>query len=239
MPLNKQKGNMYPWVTHTWNPIRGKCPHDCSYCYMKRIPNVGELRFVEKEMNTNLGEGNTVFVGSSTDMWARIVPLEWIKKVLNHTRKYQRNVYLFQTKNPCRFSDFYNIWGDTDTNICKLFPRKKILGTTLETNRCITAFGSEITKAPGIRCRITEMCELYKYWFKTMISIEPIMDFDIDIFVDLLQQVHPEFVSIGADSGHNNLPEPPAWKVKELIEELKQFTEVKIKDNLKRILDSG
>jgi DNA repair photolyase len=35
MPLNPSKGNMYPFVTHTWNPIRGKCPHDCSYCYMK------------------------------------------------------------------------------------------------------------------------------------------------------------------------------------------------------------
>ena len=30
--LNRQKGNMYPWITHTWNPIKGKCPHDCTYC---------------------------------------------------------------------------------------------------------------------------------------------------------------------------------------------------------------
>ena len=41
---------MYPWVTHTWNVIKGKCPHDCSYCYMKRFPQ-GELRFDEKELN--------------------------------------------------------------------------------------------------------------------------------------------------------------------------------------------
>ena len=28
---------MYEFVTHTWNPIKGKCYHDCSYCYMKKI----------------------------------------------------------------------------------------------------------------------------------------------------------------------------------------------------------
>ena len=33
------------------------------------------------------------------------------------------------------------------------------------------------------------------------------------------------------------LTEPPAGKVKELISELGKFTEVKIKDNLKRIMD--
>ena len=27
---------MYPWVTHTWNPLAGRCKHDCNYCYMKR-----------------------------------------------------------------------------------------------------------------------------------------------------------------------------------------------------------
>ena len=45
--LNKQKGNMYGFVTHTWNVIKGKCPHDCEYCYMKIFP-LGELHFDEK-----------------------------------------------------------------------------------------------------------------------------------------------------------------------------------------------
>lgn len=37
MVLNEQKGNMYNFITHTWNPIKGKCWHDCSYCYMKKF----------------------------------------------------------------------------------------------------------------------------------------------------------------------------------------------------------
>ena len=51
MAMNKVKqgSNMYPWVTHTWNVIKGKCPHDCSYCYMKRFPQP-ELHFDEKEL---------------------------------------------------------------------------------------------------------------------------------------------------------------------------------------------
>ena len=32
MGLNKSKGNMYEFTTHTYNTIKGKCPHDCGYC---------------------------------------------------------------------------------------------------------------------------------------------------------------------------------------------------------------
>ena len=56
MGLNKQTGNMYPFVTHTWNPIRGKCPHDCLYCYMKVYPQP-ELHFAEKEIGNHFGRG--------------------------------------------------------------------------------------------------------------------------------------------------------------------------------------
>ena len=69
-----------------------------------------------------------------------------------------------------------------------------------------------------------------------MVSIEPIMDFDLEVMVKWMQEIKPEFVSIGADSGNNHLPEPTPEKVKALIEALQEFTFVKIKDNLKRLL---
>ena len=71
---------------------------------------------------------------------------------------------------------------------------------------------------------------------RRMVSIEPIMDFDLDVMVRWIKDIHPKFVSIGADSKGHNLPEPPAWKVERLIEELKKFTEVKVKENLNRIV---
>lgn len=215
MGLNKQKGNMYPFVTHTYNPIRGKCLHDCSYCYMKGF-NVGELRFVEREMKTNLGEGNYIFVGSSTDMWAEAIPLDWILKTLNHCMWYEDgNEYLFQSKNPVRF----NGWD---------FPENTILGTTIETNR-----DYKVSRAPIPQARTVAIQPLPH---PKMVSIEPIMDFDLDILVSWIAQIKPEFVSIGADSKGHNLPEPSGENVRHLIEELQCITTVKLKDNLRRLL---
>jgi len=214
MGLNKQKGNMYPFVTHTWNAIKGKCPHDCSYCYMK-IYCQPELHFDEAELKTDLGTGNFIFVGSSCDMWADGVDAFWLDSIMKHCCEYQ-NKYLFQSKNPARFKQF------------KL-PENTMLGTTIETNRDY-AF---ISKAPWTYARKVEMQSLTQ---PKMISIEPILDFDLHRLVKWVEAVKPEFVSIGADSKGHKLPEPSPEKVRQLIEELRGITTVKIKDNLKRLL---
>lgn len=70
MGLNTSKGNMYEFITHTWNTIKGECYHDCSYCYMKRFGKLNKVRFDAKELKTDLGTGNFIFVGSSCDMFA-------------------------------------------------------------------------------------------------------------------------------------------------------------------------
>jgi len=223
MGLNKQKGNMYPWVTHTWNPIKGKCPHDCKYCYMKRFP-LNPIRLDEGEFNTDLGENNIIFIGSSCDMWANAIPGEWIQRITEYiSDEYWNNGYLFQSKNPKRFFDF-----------CTILPDDIIFGTTLETNRNLGY------KAPEPSERVCWMWEFtdQKYdRFQRMVSIEPIMDFDLREFKMMLMNVHPHFVSIGADSKNHNLPEPSKEKTLELIDWLKTFTEVKIKDNLGRIIN--
>ena len=100
MGLNKSKGNMYDFVTHTWNTVKGKCYHDCSYCYMKKWGKLNDVRFDEKELKTDLGKDNFIFVGSGCDMFAESIPDEWIKKTLKHCGLYEDNQYLFQTKNP-------------------------------------------------------------------------------------------------------------------------------------------
>jgi len=215
MSLNKQKGNMYPWVTHTWNPIRGKCPHDCSYCYMKGFPQP-ELHFAEKELETNLGEGNFIFVGSSTDMWANEVHTSWISDTLKHCQQF-RNRYLFQSKNPIRFCLFRS-----------RLPNGTVLGTTLESNRYST-----FSKAPPPLLRKEAMRVLA---LPKMVSIEPVMDFDLDDMVRWMVEIKPEFVSIGADSKGHNLPEPSPEKLQKLIEHLQAITTVELKDNLNRIL---
>lgn len=217
MGLNKQKGDMYPFVTHTWNPIRGKCPHNCSYCYMKGFP-VGEFRFIEKEMETDLGSGGFIFVGSSTDAWAYEAVSNWLLKVLEHCRRYPHNQYLFQSKNPTRFNLFIDF-----------MPPNYILGSTIETNR-----DYELSQAPTPEARFLAMRDLSQ---PKMISIEPIMDFDLDIMINWIKQIAPEFVSIGADSKGHNLPEPSGGKIPRLIEGLQGITSVKVKSNLKRLVN--
>ena len=213
MPLNKVKvkGNMYGFVSHTWNAIKGKCSHDCSYCYMKRFPQ-SELHFDEKELKTDLGKGNFIFVGSSCDMFADDVKGEWILKVLDYCRKFD-NTYLFQTKKPKNMKKYMSI-----------FPKKTIWGTTIESNR-----DYKVSKA-SIPDRF-----FISFFPRRMITIEPIMDFDLEMFVALIRGVNPEWVNIGADSKGHNLKEPSWEKVQELIKELEKFTKVNLKSNLNRL----
>jgi len=219
MGLNKQKGNMYPFVSHTFNVIKGKCPHDCSYCYCKRYYISGlrpqpELHFDEKELKVDLGEGNFIFVGSSCDMWAERIPSAWIELILEKCQAHP-NRYLFQSKNPERFHSY-----------CVAFPLRSVFGTTIESNR------SEVGLAPLPYFRYKAMREMPGH---KMVSIEPVMDFDLYTMVKWIQEIAPDFVSVGADSKGHHLPEPSPDKLNKLIEELSKFTEVKVKSNLKRL----
>lgn len=219
MPLNKQKGNMYKFVTHTWNPVKGRCSHDCAYCYMKRFGEQKPLRLDNTEFETDLGMGNFIFVGSSCDLFAPDVPSDWILKILEYCKKFQ-NKYLFQSKNPARFKQFISY-----------FPENTVLGTTLESNR-----NHQVSKAPPPRERAFALGELSETRFGRMVTIEPILDFDIFPFLLLIKIADPNWINIGADSGNNNLPEPSGEKIQKLVKKLSEFFSVVPKENLKRLL---
>jgi len=69
---------------------------------------------------------------------------------------------------------------------------------------------------------------------KKMISIEPIMDFDVEDFCLYIERIKPEFVYVGFDNYGNNLPEPSIEKVEEFLSRLRGFTEVKEKPSVKK-----
>lgn len=223
MSLNKSKGNMYEWVTHTWNTVKGECSHDCSYCYMKRWGKLNPVRFDEKELKTDLGKDNFIFVGSSCDMWAKDIPDEWIEKTLNHCEGFN-NRYLFQTKNPSRILDFI------DNNVIS---DRSVICATIESNRF---YYEHMGNSPDLWLRASEMNEIAHNGIKTYVTIEPIMDFDLDEMVYYIETCLPEQVNVGADTGKNNLPEPSKEKILALISELEKFTIVHSKSNLKRLL---
>lgn len=175
------------------------------------------LRFDERELNGNLGQGNFVFVGSSTDDWAKEVPSVWIVKMLDYCSKFD-NRYLFQSKNPARFLEFM------DHPVFK----KSVFCTTIETNRDDQA----ISKAPVMQERAEAMEKLHELGFTTYVTAEPCMDFDLESMVELIRQCNPAQVNIGKNTwAQVALPEPTPEKVKALIEELRSFSKVIVKKN--------
>jgi len=189
---------------------------------MKRWCKQKPVRFDESELKTDLGSDNFIFVGSSCDIFAKGISDFWILKTLSHCEKFN-NKYLFQSKNPWRFLDYIDACVVSD---------KSVMCTTMETNR----FYPDIMKdCPPISDRSFAMHEISKV-IKTYITIEPIMDFDLDEFIITIKNANPTQVNIGADSGNNHLPEPPKDKILELINELKKFTNIDQKRNLQRLL---
>jgi len=216
MGLNRSKGNMYDFVTHTWNTIKGECPHQCSYCYMHRWGKQRPVRFDEKELKTDLGNGNFIFVGSSCDMFASKIEPDWTNATLEHCQGFD-NKYLFQTKNPSNITGFN-------------LPKNSVVCTTIETNRWYEDVMKD-SPHPYIRALGMIGIDLPKY-----LTIEPILDFDLKEMIEIVKSVNPVQVNIGADSGNNKLPEPSKAKVLELIAELQKFTTIHRKANLHRLL---
>jgi hypothetical protein len=60
-----------------------------------------------------------------------------------------------------------------------------------------------------------------------IVSIEPMMDFDPEIFIQMLKDTGPVLVHIGYDNYNNDSPEPTLSKTEQVIDTLGSFTRVK------------
>lgn len=234
MPLRKAKGNMYDWCTHTHSHLRGKCSHQCSYCYVQELEKrfqsghwAGETRIDESELYVDYGKDKTIFIEHTHDLFAPDVRNEWLSAIFRHCRQYPDNTYVFQSKVP---ADFYWYWRAH-------LPPRCLLGTTIETSNInhINTYSCAPATGPGGRAwDLRHLADA----FRVFLTIEPIMDFNLEEMVSLVRTAGPEFVNIGADSKNCGLPEPSADDVLALIRRLrKSGIEVRCKDNLKRITE--
>lgn len=224
MPLKKSTGNMYPWVDFTHTHLGGECSHKCTYCYVNSFPfgrpekYRGHLRLIEKEFNVNYGSNVTIFIEHCNDLFAKDVPYEFISKIISHCCGFLTNTYVFQTKNPARFEDFL-----------RDMPGERILGTTIETNRRMNT----ISNAPDPLERAYAMTKLSGRKF---VTIEPVLDFDVDILAGWIAVIRPEFLNLGADSKNHGLPEPTIEKIMALVGKLQGYgIELREKHNLQRL----
>ena len=231
--MNKQTGNMYDFISHTCNPIKGLCPHECSYCYMygiyTRYKNLdSRMRLDEKELCESYGREKFIFIGSSTDMYANEVPTEWILRVYDHCLEYGKNRYLFQSKNPQRFLE------PALMNHPLMQRRDSVFfATTIETNREEPV----VSRAQSMGQRAIAMTIMRKLGFDVMITIEPVMDFDLEELLSMMKLIQPFQVNIGCNTSRSvHLPEPSRAKLIAFVENLRRLTNVKLKSNSSRIL---
>jgi hypothetical protein len=71
---------------------------------------------------------------------------------------------------------------------------------------------------------------------RKFITIEPVLDFDVDILASWIARIRPEFLNLGADSKGHGLPEPSAEKIHGFVRKLKEYgIELREKHNLGRL----
>ena len=232
-----EKSRMFSFITETWNPLGGSCPHRCVYCWSRRLEKryglkkyQGEPRLIKSELKRRFKLGAFVFTQDMTDLFADNVPTRLILKVLDVERENPKVKFLHLTKNTKRY---INLAEE------KEFPPNVVLGATVETdfyrffgfrNERVFIEYEEISKATPPQERLRHLLKLKEIIDNPIfISIEPILDFSTcplfsPRFVDRIKKIKPWAVAVGYDNYHNKLPEPPLKKTLRLIEELEKFT---------------
>lgn len=213
--MAKQK-NMYELSVKQWNPHVG-CNHECKYCgssfqaQLKRYgkkncqlcynfePHGHQSRLTQSLPKTSYMQ--FIFTSASGDIAS--CPTDFLEKIIGRIEKDPGKNFLIQSKDPSTFNRV-------------VFPSNVILGTTIETNRDSLYEG--IAKAPSPSQRFEDFAKV-DHPLK-MVTIEPVIDFDLDTMVEWMKKIKPCMVWLGYDSKKNNLPEPELKKVRELHWEL-------------------
>jgi len=227
---------MFKSITRTWNVFKG-CKHDCVYCCARslaetRLKNSPRYRdgfephFIEEELQSSFRPNEFIFVAFMGDI--AFATREEYLRILARIRQFPKTWFLIQSKNPRRLYDWWVNWGIG-------VPNNVYLGTTIETNR---DYATIRNKAPAPIDRFRYLAG-YPHSLK-FLSIEPIMDFDVDELLHWVKLMQPSIVEVGADNYHNHLPEPSWRKVQELLREAREICpRVVEKDGLERLKEAN
>lgn len=123
----------------------------------------------------------------------------------------------------CSINKAHNVWKNVKSapKIRKgksWVPQNLLLGITLETN--ISRDYNKISKAPrpGTRCRdfIQFIETVGRKDVRTMVTIEPVLKFDLDKLVNMVKKIDPVLIWLGYESKGGKLPEPTQDEFREL-----------------------
>ncbi len=165
----------------------------------------------ETEFRTKFGKEDVIFVSDMGDLFGSFVPDDWIIQVLKHTSHFPEANFLFMTKNPSRYLEFLH-----------QIPENAILGATIETNMDSILKTDKISQAPPPSERFNALRNLK--WERKLLSIEPILDFDLETFVKWIEDISPLLVYVGYDNYSHDLNEPSETKTLELIDRISENT---------------
>jgi protein gp37 len=204
--LNKQKNDGKKgigWCDYTWNPITG-CTNLCcpirKSCWAKKTaefrpathgdPDFSKIIFHEDRLDAPSKEKKPcrIAVGLMGDMWSDGVPNEYLNRFFGSIEGLDRHDFLFLTKNPQRYIDYYNYIEELDC----LFPKDLIKPN------CWLGF-TDINNIIPIQTAI----ELYKTWNDSnilFVSYEPFIVWMPEI-IELV-----DWVIIGGWSGKKLKP---------------------------------
>lgn len=230
-----KKTNMYPGAV-TWNPFKG-CLYDCVYCepsykaMNRRLKNICQACYEYRphqhpERLDRIPSAPIVFVCGNGDI--SFCNTGYLHKIIasikRRNSKRPDQTYYFQSKNPETFNRFKDA-----------LPGNAVLLITLETNR--NKGYRKISKAPGPVKRYRDFLAID--YPRKVITVEPILDFDLDCFLEMLVSIQPEYIWLGFNSrpAQVQLPEPSYAKTQALVNELTQRgIEVRGKELRKRIV---
>lgn len=209
-----QQQRMYK-ETVTWNPAVG-CEHNCIYCkpsfqaQLKRRKKHCldcynfNVHYHPERLTRIPTSAKNIFVFAHGDFafYDPYFVRDVISQLIMYIRKHPDHQIFLQTKNPVHFY----------TYISNLLPIKEnvIFLTTLETNR-----GNgyrKISNAPLPLVRFLYFKEVP--WKRKIVTLEPLMDFDIKSLIFMIQGVDPERIYLGLNSRPKQvqLPEPSEEK---------------------------
>ena len=202
--------------TESWNPFKG-CLFDCAYCgYGFRLKSkVSKKRCMDcynyvphyhpKRLKAIPPEEGILVCGDADISFCTPEFIgQVIQRIKQHNRRCFDKTYYFQSKRPDCFQPFLS-----------QFPRNVVLATTLETNR--DEGYKAISKAPIPSKRYEQFKKLA--YDRKAVSIEPMMDFDIETLFSWIQAIKPEHIWLGFNAFPKKIqiPEPSESKLFEFI----------------------
>ncbi len=214
---------MYAEAT-TWNPFKG-CKFDCIYCVTSfQLQAKRQMHNCMKcydytphfhpERLSAIPSARTVFVCGNADI--SFAEADHVNQIIEAIREHNKSVknqktFYLQSKSPSCLEPFL-----------EKLPGNVIILTTLETNR--DEGYDKISKAPVPSERYRQFLAL-KYPRK-VVTIEPLMDFDIDVFSGWILNIRPEYVWLGLNSKKKpQLLEPS-------VEKLTAFAKIIVKSGI-------